>query len=83
VSDIKSCLRQFIINNYLHDMKAKVEDSESFLDSGIVDSIGVIELTAFVSKEYGIKIEVAEIVPENFDSLNNLENYIKRKIQPR
>lgn len=83
-NDIKGEMRQFIINNYLRDAEnARLSDDDSFLEQGIIDSIGVIELTNFIQREYDIKIEVAEIIPENFDTLNNLERYITRKLKEK
>jgi len=79
--DIKAQIKKFIIENYLRgDKDVRLSDDDSFLEKGIIDSIGVIELTSFIQNEYRIKIEVTEIVPENFDTINNLERYIKRKL---
>lgn len=77
---MKDALRRFIVENYLAgDASEPVGDHDSFLQKGIIDSIGVIELTQFVQERYGVKIEVKEIVPENFDTIAGLEAYIARK----
>jgi len=81
-TDIKNELRKFIIDRYMSRFdKNKLSDGDSFLDKGIIDSIGVIELAAFIQKRYGIKIKPPEIVPENFDTLDNLERYILKKLK--
>ena len=78
---VKAKIRGFIIENYLGRASGiDLKDDDSFLKKGIIDSIGVIELTQFVQQEYPIKIEVKEIVPANFDTVNNLEAYIMRKL---
>jgi acyl carrier protein len=75
-------LRVFVVNRYLLGAKdAKLSDDTSFLEEGIIDSIGVIELTNHIQKVYGIKIKVTDIVPANFDTLNNIERYITRKLK--
>ena len=80
-ADIKNELRKFIIERYLSRSKgARLSDEDSFLERGIIDSIGVIELAAFIQKRYGIKIKPPEIIPENFDTLDNLERYIEKKL---
>ncbi len=80
-TDIKDELRKFIIERYLsHFTAAKLSDDDSFLERGFIDSIGVIELAAFIQKRYDIKIKPPEIVPENFDTINNLERYIQKKL---
>ena len=82
--DIKQELKRFIIDNYLLGAKDyKISDSDSFLEKGIIDSIGVIELTSFIQRKYIIKIVVADIIPDNFDTLNNLERYIQKKLKTR
>ena len=82
--NIKEEVKDFIIKNYLSgNKKVRLIESDSFLEKGIIDSIGVIELTSFIQKTYNIKIEVAEIIPENFDTLNNLELYIIKKLDKR
>ncbi len=81
-NDIKGDIKKFIIENYLKVARNKqLNDDDSFLEQGIIDSIGVIELTNFIQEKYSIKIEVTEIVPENFDTLNNLERYITKKLK--
>ena len=80
--NIKAEIKEFIIRNYLRgDKGSKLGDNDSFLELGIIDSIGVIELTGFIRERYNINIEVTEIVPENFDTLNNLEKYITGKLR--
>jgi len=82
MDDIKSEIKKFIIDNYLRGAEdAQLSYDDSFLEKGIIDSIGVIELTSFIQEKYGIKIEVAEIIPENFDTLNNLERYTTKKLK--
>lgn len=81
-NSIKEILRRFIINNYLLGSKdVRMADDDSFLEQGIIDSIGVIELTHHIQDKFKIKIKVTEIVPENFDTLNNLERYIAKKLK--
>ncbi len=54
-------------------------DSDSFLRKGIIDSMGVVELLGFVQKRYGIRVEPAELIPQNFDTLRDLERFIRVK----
>ena len=80
--DIKEEIRRFIIKNYLpYSKDIKLGDNDSFLEKGIVDSIGVIELGSFIQRTYDIKITPPEIIPENFDTVNNLERYILKKLR--
>jgi len=80
--NIKEELKKFIVDNYLLGSDSlNLKDDDSFLEKGIIDSIGVIELTSFIQRKYDIKVKVPEIIPENLDTLNNLEAYIERKLK--
>jgi len=57
----------------------KYADDASFLEEGIVDSQGVMELVLFVEETYKIRVDDFEIIPDNFDSIEKLTSYIQRK----
>jgi acyl carrier protein len=78
--NIKEEIREFILNNFLKgDRSKRVADDTSFIEEGIIDSIGILELVAFLEEKFGIKVEDDEIAPENFESLEKLDSYIKSK----
>jgi len=79
MSDVKNKIRTFIIDNYLFGDDAGLEESTSFLDEGIVDSTGILELIEYISEEFGITVEDEELIPENLDSINNVSAFIGRK----
>lgn len=56
-----------------------LHDDTSFLETGIIDSTGVLELISFVQKKYGISVNDEELLPENFDSIARLATYIEKK----
>ena len=73
-------IRKFITENFLFGQDdGGLTDNDSFLEKGIIDSTGVLELVAFVEESFGIKVEDNELVPENLDSVNNLINFISAK----
>ncbi len=77
----KEKIRQFIIETFLFDADdAALDDDESLLDLGIIDSTGVLEMVAFVEEEFGIEVNDEELVPENLDSISNLAAYIEKKV---
>ena len=55
-------------------------DETSFLDEGIIDSTGILELVDFLEQEFNIQIEDEELVPENLDSITNVDAFIERKL---
>lgn len=56
-----------------------LEPDQSLLDSGIIDSTGVMELVTFIEEQYSVKIEVDELIPENLDSVNNIIKLLNTK----
>jgi len=75
-------LRTFI-DNFLHGDSAELvfSDDDSLLDTGIIDSTGVLELIAFLELSYCIVIDDDELVPENLDSVSRVASFIERKRQ--
>jgi acyl carrier protein len=80
VKEQRSLIRNFIARNLLFsDGGFEYADDASFLDEGIIDSLGVIELVTFVEKQFGVSVADHELVPDNFDSVAKLDSYIQRK----
>jgi acyl carrier protein len=73
-------IRQFVLSELLMgDATAMPEDGESLLESGAVDSTGVLEVVMFLEGTYKIKVLDRELVPENLDSIDRLTEFVKRK----
>ncbi len=80
MSDIKIKIREFIIENFLFgEGGEELKDDDSFLDKGVIDSTGVLELVEWIEDNYQFKIEDDELIPENLDSINNLAAFIAKK----
>jgi acyl carrier protein len=77
---VEKTLRRFILQNYLFtDDDSALSNSDSFLERGIIDSTGILELISFLEEQVGIKVEDEEMIPENLDSIDNLLAFISRK----
>lgn len=78
--DVKEEIRQYVAENFLFsDNGFELDNDESFLEAGVVDSLGVLELVTFVEENFDVQVPDEEIVPDNFDSVNRLADYIGRK----
>lgn len=78
--EIEGQIRDYIAKNLLFsDDGFPYGDDVSFLDEGIVDSIGVMELVGFVEEKFGVKVDDLDVTPENFDSVEKMTAYIHRK----
>jgi acyl carrier protein len=78
--DLKTKIRAFIVENFLFGKDEGLDDETSFLDEGIIDSTGILELVSFIEEEFPIKVEDEELIPENLDSIKNVVAYLERKI---
>ena len=75
-------IRGFILENFLFNDKSRtIGDDESFLESGIIDSTGVIEVVAWIEENYNFSVDDEDLVPEKFDSVSNLTKYIDGKVK--
>ena len=73
-------VREFIIENFLFGDRERFEPDLSFLETGVIDSTGMLELVGFLEDRYKIQIKDEEFVPENLDSLHNIEGFLRRKL---
>ena len=79
---IEENVRNFIVENFIFDENpTPLDNTQSFLESGIIDSTGMLELVSFIEENYSIKMEDEELIPDNLDSVNNVVSYISRKKQ--
>jgi acyl carrier protein len=79
---IEDRIRQFIFHNLYFAENNSLRDEDSFLETGVIDSMGVMELVAFVQAEFGVPVDQKEVVVENFDSVGKLAGFIRRKLGP-
>ncbi|MDA7686676.1 acyl carrier protein [Pseudomonadales bacterium] len=76
----RSVLRKFILENYLYtEDESALKDDDSFLDSGILDSMGILEVIDLLNEVFSIEVEDDEMIPDNLDSINDLLAFIKKK----
>ncbi|MEZ5550305.1 MAG: acyl carrier protein [Pseudomonadales bacterium] len=77
---IESKIRCYILENYLFsDDESSLGNEDSFLDKGILDSTGILEVIYFIEEEFGVSVADEEMIPENLDSVSRIVNYIQSK----
>ena len=72
-------VRKFLEENFLFGQPWTLTDGDSFLDAGILDSTGVLQLITFLSETYGITVADNEVSPDNLDSIDRIAAYLGRK----
>lgn len=80
MSDAAGEVKDFIVENFLFGEDGHLAEDTSFLEAGIVDSTGIIELVGFIEARFGIHVEDEELVPENFDDLRKIDAYLQKKL---
>ena len=73
-------IRQYILENFMFtDDETALNDGESLLNKGVIDSVGALEITQFIEETFNIKVKEDEMLPENLDSVNNIVAFVQRK----
>ena len=70
-------IRQFLVQQF--PATKHVGNEESLLKNGVIDSLGILEVVTFLEKEFGIIVSDEELLPENFESIHNLSDFIWMK----
>lgn len=77
---VEQQVREYILENYLFtDDPNALANGDSFLENGVLDSTGILEIIYFIEENFDIKVEDDEMIPENLDSVNNIVSYIDGK----
>ena len=80
MTDVQRTIEGFILDSLLLGDETRLPaPSESLVESGVIDSTGILELIEFLEEEFGIAVEEAETVPENLDGVERLVGYVARK----
>ena len=78
---MKDELRQFIVESFLFGREEmQFSDDDSFIEKGLIDSTGVLELLAFLEEHYGVHVQDSELTPDNLDSINKICSFLEKKV---
>jgi len=79
-NEIQKRIREFIVETFLFGEDAEdLKSDDSFLETGLIDSTGILELIQYLEEAFEIEIEDEEMIPENLDSLDNATQFVTRK----
>ena len=79
MKEIEQSVRAFITENFiLGDSEPELNGSESFLERGLIDSMGVLEIVDFIEDEFGFSISDEDLLPENLDSIDLITSFVAR-----
>jgi acyl carrier protein len=79
-TQIRATIREFILKNYLFTADGSaLKDDVSLMQTGVIDSTGVLELILFLEEKFGVKVADEEMVPENLDSIVAISAFVVRR----
>ena len=81
--DTEQQIRAYIADNFLLGDDDDLTSAQSLLESGVVDSTGVMELVMFLEQTYGVQVNDDELVPENLDTIANISAFVGTKLMAR
>jgi len=77
---IQFTLERFILDEILYaDKNTRLDPDQSLLQSGILDSLGILRMVAYIEDQYGVNVDDGEVVPANFQTLNDMTAFLQRK----
>lgn len=81
--EINEQTRAFLLENFIFDPSSQVGDDDSLMGNGVIDSTGILEVIMWVEQNFGVHVEDAEVLPDNFDSVNCISRYVERKVSDK
>jgi acyl carrier protein len=80
-SNVSHTLERFIVDELIMgDQQTRIDPDASLISSGVVDSLALLRLIAFVEEQFGVTVEDDEVMPENFETLNIIESFVTAKL---
>jgi acyl carrier protein len=79
--EVRSIVREFIRTEYMFDESKELDDHQSLLGSGIVDSTGILDLIGYLQQKFDVEFLDSELVAENFDSVDQIVAFLLRRKQ--
>jgi len=76
---VEKALRKFVVDNFLFGEEGDLSNEDSFLEKGIVDSTGIMELVSHLESAFKINVENRELIPDNLDSIARVAAFVMKK----
>jgi acyl carrier protein len=81
-TEVRTQVRQFVVDSFLFGQNGQtLNDDDSFLDLGIVDSTGVLELVGFLETQFHVSVANDELIPDNLDSVSKVATFVSSKLR--
>jgi acyl carrier protein len=76
---VTASIRSFVVQKFPAARKRSIGDDTPLLESGVIDSLGILDVVAFFEQSFSISISDDELVPENFADINRMATFVEKK----
>ena len=74
-------IREFILQKFPLARKRKIANCDNLLESGIIDSLGVLEIVAFLQQEFSVAVADEDLTPENLQNIERMARFVERSLE--
>ena len=78
-ANITASVRQFILNQFPSSRRRPLQDTDPLIEHGVIDSLGILDVVAFIESEFKVVVDDEELVPDNFQTISKIAAYVERK----
>jgi acyl carrier protein len=79
--EVRAVVREYICKEYMFDDSKDLNDHQSLLGSGVIDSTGILDLIGYLQQKFEVEFLDSELVAENFDSVDQIVEFLLRRKQ--
>ena len=76
-------IRKFVLQTFPLARRRNITDSADLLESGVIDSLGVLDLVTFLQTEFAVLVEDEDLTPDNFKSIECMAQFVERMLEPQ
>ena len=73
-------IRAFVVGRFVPEMETRLTEEEPLFGSRVLDSVHLLEIVMFLERQYGIRVDAAEITRNNFATLKAIAKFTQRKL---
>jgi acyl carrier protein len=78
---VAQAIKDYIVTELLYDKPLQhLENDESLIQGEILDSLGIFTLVAFLEKQFGVKVQPADLIVENFETVNTIKRLVEARL---
>jgi acyl carrier protein len=78
-TNVVAVVRNFIVQSFPLARRRNITDDDNLLETGVIDSLGVLEIVTFLREEFSLEVEDDELTPENFQSITAIAGFVGQR----